>query len=64
MNLALGIVFLWIGCILLTIAFHQLPLENLSLTGRGKPGDVVRAVQATLAKKAQTGTGTAYDSIG
>ena len=36
MNLALAILFLWIGCALLTIAFHPLHTEDLTMDASGK----------------------------
>lgn len=54
MQLALAIVFLWLGCALLIIAFHPLPIE----TGTGSPTDVMHSLQSKAA-----GTNSAYDSL-
>jgi hypothetical protein len=53
-NLSLAIIFLWIGCVLLSIAFHPLPLES----GTGSPTDVMHSLQS----KAASGN-SAYDSL-
>lgn len=44
MNLALTILFLWLGLALLFIAFHPLSLE----TSKGSPSDVLRALQNSI----------------
>jgi hypothetical protein len=44
MNLALAIVFLWLGAALLYVAFHPLHLE----TAHGAPGDVVHSLQSAI----------------
>lgn len=53
MQLALAIVFLWIGCALLIVAFHPLPIES----GSGAPGDIMHALQSKAAA-----TNSAYDN--
>lgn len=53
MDLALSILFLWIGAALLFVAFHQLSLE----TGKGSPGDVFKSLRAGM-----TGATNAYES--
>jgi hypothetical protein len=52
-NLALAIVFLWLGCALLAVAFHPLTLES----AKGGPRDVWHALQAKIAAQ-----NSAYDS--
>lgn len=44
MNLALAIVFLWIGSALLFVAFHQLTLE----TAKGAPADVIKSIRVAM----------------
>lgn len=51
MALALAIVFLWLGCALLFVAFHPLHLES----AKGAPGDVVHSLQTSIANQ-----GSAY----
>lgn len=45
--LALSILFLWLGCALLFVAFH--PLGGDSLTG--KPSDVISSIKSSIAKQ-------------
>lgn len=45
MNLALTIIFLWLGCALLAVAFHPLSLES----GATGPGSVISSLQAKIA---------------
>jgi len=45
MNLALSILFLWLGAALLYVAFHQLSLE----TAKGAPEDVIKSLQSKIA---------------
>jgi hypothetical protein len=52
-NLALAIIFLWVACALLIVAFHPLPIES----GSGEPGDVMHALQSKAAA-----TNSAYDT--
>lgn len=47
MNLALTILFLWIGLALLFVAFHPLSLE----VSKGAPSDVLRAMQNAIGGK-------------
>lgn len=42
MNLALAIIFLWVGCALLYVAFH--PMES----AQGKPSDVLHSLQSVI----------------
>jgi len=42
--LALAILFLWLGSALLFVAFHPLGGDDL----KGKPGDVVTSLQASI----------------
>lgn len=51
MALALAIVFLWLGCALLFVAFHPLHLES----AKGAPADVVHSLQTSIAQQ-----GSAY----
>lgn len=51
MALALGILFLWVGCALLFVAFHPLKLESAA----GAPGDVIHSLQTSIADQ-----GSAY----
>lgn len=44
MALALAIVFLWLGCALLFVAFHPLHLES----GKGAPADVIHSLQSSI----------------
>jgi hypothetical protein len=54
-NLALAIVFLWLGAACLTVASHPLAIES----GEGwGPGAIIRSIQAKIA------TGNAYDTTG
>lgn len=50
MNLALMIVFLWLGCALLTVAFH--PLTGTA----GGPMDVIKTLQDKIGAQS-----SAYD---
>jgi len=60
MNLALTILFLWIGMALLFIAFHPLSLE----TSKGSPGDVLRALQNSIGGKTPgSSDGTAQEGV-
>jgi hypothetical protein len=52
-NLALAIVFLWLGCALFVVAFHPLTLES----AKGAPHDVLHALQAKIAAQ-----NSAYDT--
>lgn len=52
MALALSILFLWIGCALLYVAFHPLRLES----AKGAPADVIHSLQTSIANQ-----GSAYD---
>lgn len=54
MNLALTILFLWLGCALLYVAFHPLALE----TAAGGPQDVIHSIQSSLAKNDSAYTAT------
>lgn len=51
MNLALAILFLWLGAALLFVAFHQLTLE----TAKGSPADVIKSLRVAMQN-----TGNAY----
>lgn len=51
MNLPLMIVFLWLGCALLAIAFH--PLTGTT----GAPGDVIKTLQDRIGAQS-----SAYDA--
>lgn len=55
MNLALAIIFLWLGCALLFVAFHPLQVEG----GVSGPRTILRSLQAAV-----SGQGSAYDQAG
>jgi hypothetical protein len=58
-NLVLAILFLWIGCALLTVAFHQLSTESLITDPTGHalgPSTLASSLQAQIAQH-----GSAYD---
>lgn len=57
MNLALTILFLWLGMALLYVAFHPLSLE----TSKGAPTDILRALQNKIAGR---GTSSLGESAG
>lgn len=54
MDLALAILFLWIGGALLFVAFHPLDLEGVS----GTPSDVLKSLQTKIG-----GAGVAADNL-
>jgi hypothetical protein len=58
MKLALAIVFLWVGCALLTVAFNKSFTKNLRTAG-GSPTDVIHALQSMA-----TAQNSAYDAAG
>jgi hypothetical protein len=47
MNLALAILFLWLGAALLFVAFHPLSLES----AKGAPGDVIKSIRTAVQKE-------------
>lgn len=53
MNLALAIIFLWLGVALMFVAFHPLSLESAT----GAPGDVVKSLRTEMQK-----SGNAYEA--
>lgn len=46
MDLALAIIFLWLGAALLFVAFHPLSGES----GSDTPGGVIKSIQADISK--------------
>lgn len=60
MNLALAILFLWLGCACMTIALHPLHTEDYTTDGAGHVQGMV-----TLVKSVKSGIaahGSAYDA--
>lgn len=55
MNLALAILFLWLGAALMFVAFHPLALESAT----GAPGDVVKSLRTEMQKSANAYTASA-----
>lgn len=50
MDLALAIIFLWMGAACLVIAFHPLNLES----GATGPSAVIKSIQADVSKSKET----------
>jgi hypothetical protein len=52
-NLALAIIFFWLGAALMFVAFHPLSLESAT----GAPGDIVKSLRTEMQK-----SGNAYQA--
>lgn len=48
MNLALAILFFWLGCALFYVAFHPLKIES----SKGGVADIFKSLQTTVAEQA------------
>lgn len=48
MNLALAILFLWLGCALMYVAFHPLKVES----SKGGVADIFKSLQTTIQEQA------------
>lgn len=48
MNLALAILFLWLGCALMYVAFHPLKVES----SKGGVADIFKSLQTTIEEQA------------
>ena len=55
MNLALAIIFFWLGGACLYVAFHPLALES----AHGAPGDVIKSLRTEMQKHPNAYTASA-----